>query len=209
VQLLSPLAASKWHSSALSAGSLSEDGHVFAKAHAGPRKSHSNGMTLSSLCMIFERNLRVSGVHHYHYAIMEGSVGAADGVGFVFDSRIRRTNIQRMRSVFLNKHGQVCVRNLDSITKLPCSLPKLAEGVSVFVTVDLDRATACFKMDDPCGKHCGTADLSFGSLLPDHGQAPSPQQGLAPGRPAPGAAAGARSGFFCAIVTGSITVALH
>mmetsp|Transcript_111918 Transcript_111918/g.316264 ORF Transcript_111918/g.316264 Transcript_111918/m.316264 type:complete len:404 (-) Transcript_111918:86-1297(-) len=185
------IVASKWHSSALSAGSVSEDGHVFVKMHAGPRKSHSNGMTLSSLCMLFERNLRVGGVHRYHYQIMEGSVGAADGVGFVLDSRIRRTNIQRMRSIFLNKHGQVCIRNLDSIMKLACSLPKLAEGVSVYVTVDLDHAVACFEMEDPCGKNVGTAELSFASLVSDV------------------PVVGQRSGFFCAIVTGSITVSLH
>lgn len=183
---------SKWHCSALSAGDLSEDGHIFAKSHAGPRKNHSNGMTLSSLCMLFERDLRMGGTHQYHYSIVEGSVGAADGVGFVFDSRIRRTNIQRMRSIFLNKHGQVCLRNLDNIIKLPCALPKLSEGVSMFLTVDLDHANASFKMHDVCGKPCGAVDLSFASLLTD-----------------PAAAAIARSGFFCAIVTGSITVSLQ
>lgn len=206
-QVTSASVASKWHSSALSAGKLSEDGHVFAKTHVGPRKSHSNGMTLSSLCMLFERTLRVGGIHQYHYSIVEGSVGAADGVGFVFDSRIRRTNIQRMRSVFLNKHGQVCIRNLDSIIKLPCSLPKLSEGVSVHLTVDLNHAAARFKMDDPTGKHCGTADLSFASLLTSPGIAAqaSDRQLSAITQ----ANLAARSGFFCAIVTGSITVSLH
>lgn len=198
--------ASKWHSSALSAGNLSEDGHIFAKTHVGPRKSHSNGMTLSSLCMLFERTLRVGGLHQYCYTIVEGAVGAADGVGFVFDSRIRRTNIQRMRSIFLNKHGQVCIRNLDSIIKLPCSLPKLAEGVSVYLTVDLDRAAARFKMDDPLGKHCGMADLSFASLMVNNSSQPTPA-GQQPGPPQ--VMSSVRSGFFCAIVTGSITVSLQ
>mmetsp|Transcript_25530 Transcript_25530/g.59445 ORF Transcript_25530/g.59445 Transcript_25530/m.59445 type:complete len:361 (+) Transcript_25530:111-1193(+) len=187
------LAMSKWHSSALVAGSVSEDGHIFARTHAGPRKSHSNGMTLSSLCMLFERSLRVGGVHTYRYSILEGCVGAADGVGFVFDSRIRRTNIQRMRSIFLNKHGQVCIRNFDSITKLPGSLPKLSAGTVVHMTVDLDAAAARFKMQDVNGTPCGTAELSFASLLPS-----ILTLGLHHA-----------SGFFCAIVTGSITVSLH
>lgn len=206
-QVMGQAVASKWHSSALSAGKLSEDGHVFTKTHVGPRKSHSNGMTLSSLCMLFERTLRVGGIHQYCYSIVEGSVGAADGVGFVFDSRIRRTNIQRMRSVFLNKHGQVCIRNLDSIIKLPCSLPKLTEGVSVQLTVDLNHAAARFKMNDPTGKHCGTADLSFASLLTTAGAAA--QAGDRQLSALTQANLAARSGFFCAIVTGSITVALH
>eukprot|EP00443_Scrippsiella_acuminata_P008010 CAMPEP_0115195068 /NCGR_PEP_ID=MMETSP0270-20121206/14391_1 /TAXON_ID=71861 /ORGANISM="Scrippsiella trochoidea, Strain CCMP3099" /LENGTH=490 /DNA_ID=CAMNT_0002608381 /DNA_START=43 /DNA_END=1512 /DNA_ORIENTATION=- len=175
--------APKWHSSALTAGSLSEDGHVFAKTHAGPQKNHSNGMKLSSLCMLFERTLRVGGVHRYRYTILGGSVGAADGVGFVFDSRIRRTNIQKMRSIFLNKHGQVCIRNLDRITKLPCSLPKLSEGVSIFLTVDLDKSAACFRMDDPCGQPCGTADFSFASLLGDPHAAPQRLAGTPPSGP--------------------------
>jgi len=185
--------ASKWHSSTLVAGQLSEDGHVFARAHAGPRKSDLNGRTLSSLCMLFERTLRVGGVHKYRYNIIQGCVGAADGVGFVFDSRIRRTNIQRMRSIFLNKRGQVCTRNFDSITKLPHSLPKLAEGVVVDMTVDLDRAEARFEMRDEHGQNCGTAELSFASLLSSI---------IAPGL-------SQASGFFCAIVTGTITVSLH
>lgn len=233
-QALSPSAPPKWHSSALSAGSLSEDGHIFAKMHAGPQKSHSNGMKLSSLCMLFERNLRMGGLHRYRYTILGGSVGAADGVGFVFDSRLRRTNIQRMKSVFLNKHGQVCIRNLDRITKLPCSLPKLAEGVTVYLTVDLDQAQACFRMEDARGKQCGTADLSFASLFaeqaPLHQQQESLQSSpeLQPQHLAPtpcatptaavacdatsvctSASASSRSGFFCAIVTGGITVSLQ
>eukprot|EP00927_Polykrikos_kofoidii_P033989 TRINITY_DN28835_c0_g1_i2.p1 TRINITY_DN28835_c0_g1~~TRINITY_DN28835_c0_g1_i2.p1 ORF type:complete len:412 (-),score=53.81 TRINITY_DN28835_c0_g1_i2:188-1423(-) len=183
--------APRWHNSALSAGILSEDGHVLTKALAGPQRSHSNGMTLSSLCMLFERDLRVGGLHRYTYTILEGSVGAADGIGFVFDSRIRRTNIQRMRSVFLNKHGQVCIRNMNSITKFPCSLPKITEGVCVHLTVDLVRSAATFTMDDQWGKNCGSADISFATLVPE---IPS---------------AGRRSGFFCAIVTGSITVSLR
>ncbi|CAE8678046.1 unnamed protein product [Polarella glacialis] len=189
----------KWHSSALSAGHLSEDGHIFSKTHAGPRKNHASGMTLSSLCMLFEENLRVGGVHQYHYSILEGSVGAADGVGFVFDARIRRTNIQRMRSVFLNKHGQVCVRNLDSITKLDCSLPKLSQGMSVVLTVDLDRAAACFQMYDPCGKFCGITDFSFASMISEKGATAGPGNHSSLGR----------SGFFCAIVTGNISVSLQ
>lgn len=197
-----PPAWSKWHTSALTAGNLSEDGHVFARTIAGPLKNHANGMRLSSLCMLYEQNLRVGGVHLYKYRILGGTVGAADGVGFVFDFRIRRTNIQRMRSVFLNRHGQVCMRNLDKITKWPCSLQKLSEGVSVSLAIDLGRATASFRMDDTCGKPCGSADVSFAALFtePNEGETGTVNVNVA---------AIPRSGFFCAIVTGGITVSLY
>lgn len=185
----------RWHGSMLSAGEVSADGHVFAKPHVGPRKSHPNGVSLSPICMIFEQTLRVRGVHRYRYTILEGHVGAADGIGFVFDSRVRRKNIQRMKSVFLNKRGQVCLRNLESITKLPCSLPRLSPGSAVNLSIDLDMTMARFEMEDSCGKHCGAVDLSFASLFPD--------------RPAVPSADPSRSGFFCAIVTSVITVSLH
>lgn len=195
--------SSQWHSSALSAGTISEDGHVFTKAQAGPVKNHSNGMTLSSLCMLFERSLRFGGTHWYSYTICEGIVGAADGVGFVFDSRIRRTNIQRMRSIFLNRHGQVCIRNMDVITKLQCSLPKLSEGTTVYFMVDLDNSYAAFRMVDEYGSCLGSADFSFAGLITPVGASPTEQPREQRG------ALRAQTGFFCAIVTGRITVALH
>lgn len=180
----------KWHSSALVAGDLYQDGHVFVKTEVGPFKNHAAGAMLSSLCMIFEQKLVAGGSHTYCYSIIGGSVGAADGVGFVLDTKIRRNNIQRMRSVFLNKHGQVCLRNLDQITKLPCSLPKLAVGARVTLRVDLDRATAQFKTEDASQNCTGIADLSFRELTSPIGQAPA-------------------TGFFCAVLTGNLTVSLY
>lgn len=192
--------ACRWHTSALSAGDISDDGRVFTKTMTAPRKSHAKGMMLPSLFMIFESNLRTGGLHSYTYKILRGSVGPADGVGFVFDTKVRRSNIQKMRSVFINKHGQACIRNMGQITKFPSSLPKLNEGMSVSLQVDLDRACARFQMKDPSGNLCGAADLSYASLLPlnnDHCQYQSPS------------VSNTRSGFFCAIVTGNITVSLQ
>jgi len=186
-----------WHVSANSAGSISEDGHIFTKSHAGPQKK-LKGTTLSSLCILFEHKLRVGGVHRYRYSILGGCVGSADGVGFVFDSKVRRTNIQRMRSIFLNQRGQVCMRNLDRIEKLPHFLPKLAVGVTISLTVDLNRLLARFEMEDLQGNHCATNKFSFASLI--MGGALHSVSDMRRSVP---------SGFFCAIVTDNITVSLY
>jgi len=191
--------APRWHPSTASAGSISEEGHVFTKFHAGPQKK-LRGATLSSLCILFETRLRSGGVHRYRYSILAGSVGPADGVGFVFDTKVRRMNIQRMRSVFLNKHGQVCMRNFEHIEKLPHYLPRLEQGVHVLLTVDLDQAMVRFQMDGQGGCCLGAIDLSLEPLLLDS------LTGAAPGATQPACPA---SGFFCAIVTDNIRVSLH
>jgi len=183
----------KWHSSALSVGDLYQDGHVFVKTEVGPKKNHAHGVVLSSLCMIFERRLALGGLHTYSYSIIGGSVGNADGCGFVLDTKIRRNNIQRVRSVFLNKHGQICLRNLDKITKLPSCLPKLTVGSNITLRVDLDRATATFKMEDQFQNCTGFADVSFADLVKDIGI-----EGNAP-----------VAGFFCAVLTGNTTVSIY
>lgn len=188
----------RWHGSAQFAGELSQDGHIFTKTKVGPQKRFSEGVVLSSISMVFEQTLRLGGVHRYRYSILEGTVGAADGVGFVFDSRIRRNNIKRMRSVFLNKNGQVCVRDLERITKLSGSFPKLTAGMCVTLHVDLDRATARFEMEDALRRNIGVADLSFAELV-NESLTPLP-----PSVPAP-----VRAGFFCAVLTDVITVSLY
>eukprot|EP00746_Dinoflagellata_sp_MGD_P163511 gnl/MRDRNA2_/MRDRNA2_91591_c0_seq1.p1 gnl/MRDRNA2_/MRDRNA2_91591_c0~~gnl/MRDRNA2_/MRDRNA2_91591_c0_seq1.p1 ORF type:complete len:375 (-),score=66.13 gnl/MRDRNA2_/MRDRNA2_91591_c0_seq1:314-1438(-) len=178
----------KWHLSSLASGELYQDGHVFVKTKVGPKKQHPHGIMLSSLCMIFDQTLVTGGSHTYHFSVMGGSVSAADGIGFVFDSKIQRNNIQRMRSVFLNKHGHVCLRNLGQIMKLKGLLPELAVGSRITLRVDLDHATAQFKMEDESQTCTGMANLSFRDLVKDG--APS-------------------TGFFCAVLSDSLTVSLY
>lgn len=185
----------RWHRSAETVGVISEDGHVFTKT-AGPRRSRvsERGATveLASICMVFEASLRCGGVHRYCYDIMDGELGAADGVGFVFDSKVRRNNIQRMRSVFLNQRGRICLRNNGQVTKLQAQLPPLMVGVCLHLLVDLDSLIARFNVSNAEGVLCGSADVSLHGLS---------DIGLG--------ASQLRSGFFCAVVTGSITIGLR
>jgi len=141
--------------------------------------------------MVFDSTLRTGGVHRYCYQIMDGELGAADGAGFVFDSKVRRNNIQRMRSVFLNQRGRICLRNYQQVTRLRAQLPPLMVGTTLTLFVDLDSLMARFDVTNPHGMPCGSANVCLAELF-EGGQ--SSMQ--------------LRSGFFCAVVTGSIAIGL-
>jgi len=183
----------RWHKSAETVGIISNDGHLFTK-EAGPRRSRVSDrgarVELASICMVFDSSLRTGGVHQYCYQIMEGELGAADGAGFVFDSKVRRNNIQRMRAVFLNQRGRICLRNNQQVTKLQAQLPRLMVGSVLMLLVDLDSLMARFEVTSPGGMPSGSANVSLAALFE------------------PGHEAHLRSGFFCAVVTGSITIGI-
>lgn len=185
----------RWHKSAETVGVISHDGHVFTKA-AGPRRSRVSNrgeqVELGSLCMVFDASLRHGGVHRYCYEIMDGKLGPADGAGFVFDSKVRRNNIQRMRSVFLNQRGYICLRNHQHVTNLQVQLAPLTVGTTLHLVVDLDSLVARFNVSNAQGTIDGSADVSLEGLF---------EYGKGGGH--------LRSGFFCAVVTSSIAVRLH
>lgn len=182
--------AIRWHSSAADVGVLSADGHIFEKDYAEVRRSEE-GYQLSTLTMLYEVNLHTSGMRCYEYSILRGQIGLADGVGFVFDTSVRRMNIQKMRSIYINRNGQVCVRDRGEIRKLWGSVPKLAAGMTVWVIVDLDVGTIQFQAKSSTGRHFSTEEIPIASCV---------QQG----RRLP-----LSSGFFCAVVTHRVAVSLH
>lgn len=185
----------KWHSSAKNVGVVSADGHVFTKTDTGGKKiimsSRGVPVELSSICMVFDSSLRCGGVHRYNYQILDGEPGAADGAGFVFDKQVRRNNIQRMRSVFLNQRGRICVRDNGHVSKLRAQLPPLSVGMWLTLHIDLDQLCLQFAVFDANGALTGIADVSLPSLM-----------NILPGGEMP------NSGFFCAVVTKDISVGL-
>jgi|EP00427_Karlodinium_veneficum_P010293 hypothetical protein len=183
-----------WHESAKSVGTVSQDGHIFTKTCGGERfRTVREGLTqrLSSICMVFDRSLRCGGTHRYHYQILGGEVGPADGAGFVFDSKVRRNNIQRMRAVFLNQRGQICVRNQVQVNKLDVQLPPLQVGMWLSLCIDLDRLNFQFVVCDAHGQVSGMADVGLGKMVEGIWSSKS-----------------LRSGFFCAVLTKDISVSL-
>eukprot|EP00928_Gymnodinium_smaydae_P098702 TRINITY_DN9239_c0_g3_i1.p1 TRINITY_DN9239_c0_g3~~TRINITY_DN9239_c0_g3_i1.p1 ORF type:complete len:319 (+),score=46.73 TRINITY_DN9239_c0_g3_i1:57-1013(+) len=185
----------RWHKSANSVGSISADGHVFTKSASGRKvfmNSRGQSVELSTICMVFDSSLRCGGAHRYCYHIHYGELGAADGAGFVFDSQVRRTNIQRMRSVFLNQRGFVCVRDREQVTKLGIRLPPLGVGMSLTLEVDLDNQSLTFAVFGCDGNLSGVAPVELAGLFPSAPAGKTPT-----------------SGFFCAIVTRDICVELN
>mmetsp|Transcript_19222 Transcript_19222/g.37761 ORF Transcript_19222/g.37761 Transcript_19222/m.37761 type:complete len:302 (-) Transcript_19222:267-1172(-) len=185
----------RWHKSAQTVGSVSEDGHVFSKVAGGQKVIMGNKgvpVAVSSICMVYDESLRCGGLHEYNYQILDGELGAADGAGFVFDSKVRRNNIQRMRSVFLNQKGCICLRNCERVERLGQRLPPLAVGMSLIVQVDLDTMYLRFSVFNDTGRLVGMADVSCEQLV-------SSNQGVVK----------SNSGFFCAVVTKDISVALN
>lgn len=183
----------RWHKSANSVGTISPDGHTFTKTSGGQKTMkdrQGNTVELSSICMVFDETLRYAGRHRFEYTILDGELGAADGVGFVFDTHVRRNNIQRMRSVFLNRKGQLCVRDQQSVHKLGTQLPPLAAGMQVYLDVDLEILCLRFSICDAVGMLCGVKELNIEALFD-----PSSRHHL-------------HSGFFCAVVTKEISVRL-
>lgn len=189
----------KWHKSAKLVGTVSEDGHFFTKV-AGAEKIRTTGygnyQKLSSICMIYDQRLRCGGVHRYSYHILNGEIGPADGAGFVFDSQVRRCNLQNMCSIFLNNRGQICFRNQQHVEKLSSALPRMEVGTWLNFTVDLDNLCFHFLLYDSDGTCRGAAEVSLGSLLANVNMMEKPWQSW-------------RSGFFCAIVTKDISVFLE
>jgi len=184
--------ACQWHHSSNSVGVVSANGHIFTKSDGGNKvvvNEKGFVMNLSSLCIISDATLRHGGKHSYNYKILEGVVGPADSAGFVFDSRVRRNNIQKMCSVFLNSHGRVCFRDRGTIKKMGVQLPPLLAGMSLALDVDLDNLMFRFVVYAG-GVSVGSAVLSLDGI---------------PQKDSP---AYLRSGFFSAVLTKDIAVGL-
>eukprot|EP00439_Symbiodinium_sp_Y106_P048964 s255_g6.t1 len=182
----------RWHKSASTVGSISTDGHVFTKSASGQKvviNDRGMPMELSSICMVFDSTLRCRGVHTYQYTILSGELGAADGAGFVFDSKVRRNNIQQMRTVFLNQRGVICIRDRQNVRKLKAQLPPLEVGLCLTLTVDLNTLRLHFVVSATEGV-VGFAEVCLDGLFDLTAQA------------------NFQSGFFCAVVTKEISVSL-
>mmetsp|Transcript_13111 Transcript_13111/g.24141 ORF Transcript_13111/g.24141 Transcript_13111/m.24141 type:complete len:400 (-) Transcript_13111:176-1375(-) len=186
----------RWHNSAKAMGTISEDGHIFTKVETRGKRSILNNrgapVELSPICMVFDASLRRGGFHQFHYQILDGELGAADGAGFVFDKQVRRNNIQRIRSVFLNQRGRICVRNNGQVTKLGGQLPPLSVGMCLELLIDLDNQWLRFSVYNGAGTLEGTGEVSLEGRF-----------GLEDG-----AGVTSRSGFFCAVVTKDVCISI-
>mmetsp|Transcript_10809 Transcript_10809/g.24412 ORF Transcript_10809/g.24412 Transcript_10809/m.24412 type:complete len:404 (+) Transcript_10809:69-1280(+) len=184
----------RWHESAKTVGVVSGDGHVFTKVGTKRKvcmRSQGTPVELAAICMVFDETLRCGGMHNYNYRILNGELGSADGAGFVFDSKVRRKNIQQMRSVFLNQRGCICVRDHEHVRKVGAQLPPLMAGMSLNLHINLDSFYLQFQVYGIDGILSGCADISLVGCFSGNCVGESFQ-----------------SGFFCAVVTKEISVSL-
>ncbi|OEH77267.1 hypothetical protein cyc_08677 [Cyclospora cayetanensis] len=131
-----PWAAPRFHPDAGRVGRLSGGDKRFKKERKG-------GM----ISLVYERQLRVGGICAYRYKIAKGPISAADGVGFVFATRVPcGKNIQTLYSVFVNRQGHLCKRRGSLLERRAVEgLEPLQSGCAVTLLIDLMRFIAIFQ----------------------------------------------------------------
>eukprot|EP00929_Paragymnodinium_shiwhaense_P072385 TRINITY_DN36744_c0_g1_i2.p1 TRINITY_DN36744_c0_g1~~TRINITY_DN36744_c0_g1_i2.p1 ORF type:complete len:318 (-),score=34.58 TRINITY_DN36744_c0_g1_i2:449-1402(-) len=142
-----PSALSTWSLDTTRIGVLSPDGHTVTYT-AGPKRQTKGGsgemIRLNSLTLLCSSAHHASGTRTYNFCVSEGSLGRADGVGFAFDTCVRRRNIKEMTTVFYSANGRICVRSGSQVRKLDHGMPNLVPGALLQVTADLESCLITF-----------------------------------------------------------------
>uniref|UniRef100_A0A0G4GI59 Uncharacterized protein n=1 Tax=Chromera velia CCMP2878 TaxID=1169474 RepID=A0A0G4GI59_9ALVE len=128
----------QWHPDMERFGRVSDQNRRFTKMQHG-----------GCVSLVYERELRCGGKHVYRYSILQGYLAPADGMGFVFGGCVPASkNVQHLQSIFLNRIGNVCIRQGGPtiVRADTSSLPRLNVGQEITLIVDLDLALACFEV---------------------------------------------------------------
>jgi len=81
----------------------------------------------------------------YKVQFSRGPISTADGVGFTFASTLPcPKDLKTITSMFLNKHGYVCIRSQNKIVKLTEHVWTLQIGDWIELAVDLQHGLASF-----------------------------------------------------------------
>jgi len=125
----------RFHEETRNTGRLSEDARQFTKL-----KYHG------LLSIITEDKVHSSGTVQYAAQFVEGDMSSADGIGFIFSSKLPSTkNIQNIVSIFVSSAGRICLRAGAEIVRSPMSLDPLQLGDWIVLSVDLHERVACFR----------------------------------------------------------------
>jgi len=125
------------------------------------------------LSVVSESRVHADGVQRFLVQFTSGELSRADGVGFVFSSRLPcAKNIQRIVSIFLNQRGQICMRVFAEVIRAASFTKAIEIGDWVEMIIDLDKKEATFKIweNGPGGWPDGvapvsTAEFKFGEKL--------------------------------------------
>lgn len=95
--------------------------------------------------VVVEDSVHFGGTVKYLVQFTHGSMSSANGVGFTFADDLKETcDIRSLTSIFLNKHGYVCFRTRNIITKLSDHVKTLEIGDWIELFVDLNYGVARF-----------------------------------------------------------------
>eukprot|EP00929_Paragymnodinium_shiwhaense_P118906 TRINITY_DN907_c2_g1_i1.p1 TRINITY_DN907_c2_g1~~TRINITY_DN907_c2_g1_i1.p1 ORF type:complete len:626 (-),score=114.24 TRINITY_DN907_c2_g1_i1:450-2327(-) len=147
----------QFHNDCKQTGAVSVDGRHMTKQSFKGR-----------LSLITEDEVHCGGKHHYLVQFTGGELSSADGVGFVFSSKLPCSkNIQRIISIFVNRAGRVCLRANAEIVKFDVGVKYLEVGDWIGLSVDLDGKTADFTVWPQHGGRFCSANFDFGAVLKD------------------------------------------
>ncbi|CAE7827758.1 unnamed protein product, partial [Symbiodinium sp. CCMP2456] len=92
------------------------------------------------LSVISGSEVQRGGVQKYLMQFSDGELTKADGVGFVFASRVPcAKNIQKIVSVFVNQRGRICMRVFGDILKAKKHVRALQVGDWIEMAIDLEK----------------------------------------------------------------------
>eukprot|EP00929_Paragymnodinium_shiwhaense_P047398 TRINITY_DN24047_c0_g1_i1.p1 TRINITY_DN24047_c0_g1~~TRINITY_DN24047_c0_g1_i1.p1 ORF type:complete len:281 (-),score=62.69 TRINITY_DN24047_c0_g1_i1:424-1266(-) len=155
-----------WNEEARRVGDLSPDGHVFCFQSRQTPQAKARQYNLKPIVVLLESRLRRKGVHTYNITV-NGSLGKAGGLGFVFHDVLQRRNISSIPAVFLNRAGQLCCRsNGTRVSVASEPLIPLNNGVQVQFKIDLTHLRAQFEVQAPNGMVATTSIVSLWDVVP-------------------------------------------
>lgn len=143
-----------FHEECESMGKASEDRRFFTKVAYEGR-----------LSLLSEMHI-ISSQASYLVRFTAGEISKADGVGFVFSKKLPCTkNIQKITSVFVNTHGQLCLRVQTELVKYGVGLKPLQIGDVIGMSINLQEKKVCFLIWPREGGPPATADFSYGEAM--------------------------------------------
>mmetsp|Transcript_1947 Transcript_1947/g.4498 ORF Transcript_1947/g.4498 Transcript_1947/m.4498 type:complete len:511 (-) Transcript_1947:81-1613(-) len=105
------------------------------------------------LSVVSENEIHEGGVQRYLLQFTSGELSRADGMGFVFSSRLPcAKNIQKIVSLFVNQQGRICMRVFADVIRASASVKPLQLGDWVELVMDLDSQVATFNIWPGNGK---------------------------------------------------------
>mmetsp|Transcript_8435 Transcript_8435/g.21703 ORF Transcript_8435/g.21703 Transcript_8435/m.21703 type:complete len:468 (+) Transcript_8435:102-1505(+) len=145
----------RFHHETITTGDVSEDHREVVKKEF-----------MGRLSVITEDQVHHGGILRYAVQFSEGELSNADGVGFIFSSKLPcPKNIQKIVSIFVNRTGRICLRAQSDVIRCDMCVRRIHIGDWVSAVVDLDRRTAEFTVWPSRGGAHSSATLDFGAML--------------------------------------------